>query len=366
MKKLITVILFLSFSKLYAQYIVSGIVIDDSSKEPLIAVQITTNTSIDTIYTDINGKYSIGVKDSSTLIYFKYVGYNDRVLKAKGEVLNVSFTKRDSFLIERIYTIENQSKYAYAQSMIQQLNGLNEKLLDSTNSLDDEYLFRVLCLPSFYQPISYTIIKRKNKYYVTYKIGKGAGGYPPKGIKRQGKVRISENNWKSFKRIIAYDSIDKVPIKTYQLMVDGTTWFYEKKTTTDYKYFRTNIPNENEIFAFAYLTELCNLNINKRYYDIENCYFDKRDEIIDLDTIETLIINQLIDNNIITKTDKPNTWDVEFSVKINSKGKIVKVDTWIENVKNRDIKKLLNKIDFSYLNLKKSIKFDFYCKNRSN
>ena len=73
MKKITLVLLFISFSSLFAQKQISGNV-KDSKGEPLIGVNIAEKGTSNGTSTDVDGGFKIKVKENATLV-FSYVGY---------------------------------------------------------------------------------------------------------------------------------------------------------------------------------------------------------------------------------------------------------------------------------------------------
>ena len=70
-----------------AQSIISGVVTDISSGEPLIgATVLADNTNLGTV-TDVDGKYSLAIDSESRTLTITYVGYKSQVLNINTRVL---------------------------------------------------------------------------------------------------------------------------------------------------------------------------------------------------------------------------------------------------------------------------------------
>lgn len=80
--------------------LIEGTVVDSKSNEPLIGVTIMVEGTTNGTVSDENGKFSINVDDSSTLI-FSYIGYTDKkVLIGNKNRLNVELDVEDMLLDE--------------------------------------------------------------------------------------------------------------------------------------------------------------------------------------------------------------------------------------------------------------------------
>ena len=77
-KYLSVVVLLISFSLALSQKI-SGIVIDENTREPLIGVNVILSNTNGTT-TNIDGKFSLTLKENERIITFKYIGY-ERIVK---------------------------------------------------------------------------------------------------------------------------------------------------------------------------------------------------------------------------------------------------------------------------------------------
>ena len=77
-KYLSIVVLLISFSSALSQKI-SGIVIDENTREPLIGVNVILSNTNGTT-TNIDGKFSLQLKENERTITFKYIGY-ERIVK---------------------------------------------------------------------------------------------------------------------------------------------------------------------------------------------------------------------------------------------------------------------------------------------
>ena len=82
-KYLSIVVLLISFSSALSQKI-SGIVIDENTREPLIGVNVILSNTNGTT-TNIDGKFSLQLKENERTITFKYIGYESIVKNIDGK-----------------------------------------------------------------------------------------------------------------------------------------------------------------------------------------------------------------------------------------------------------------------------------------
>ncbi|HJM15941.1 MAG TPA: TonB-dependent receptor, partial [Flavobacteriales bacterium] len=82
-KYLSVVVLLISFSSALSQKI-SGIVIDENTREPLIGVNVILSNTNGTT-TNIDGEFSLNMKENEKTITFKYIGYESVVKNIDGK-----------------------------------------------------------------------------------------------------------------------------------------------------------------------------------------------------------------------------------------------------------------------------------------
>ena len=89
----ILVVLIFAFSNVYGQEI-TGIVLDNSSKEPLIGVNIILNEN-GVASSDVNGNFMIKTSEGIHKLTFKFIGYKDQVIN-----LNLSTGENKEVVVE--------------------------------------------------------------------------------------------------------------------------------------------------------------------------------------------------------------------------------------------------------------------------
>ncbi len=294
----------------------------------------------------------------------------------KLENFNFSDTIKNSFAK---YLIKSEfSGYKLSQKELKE-----SPLIDQKGNKKN--LFRILSLPSFYHPICFTIVSVNEKYYVYWTMGKGSGGYEPKGIKKKGETKISKNDWQYFLSLIDAKSIDTLPLCSYMPMCDGTSWVIDKNIEGKQKIHFTNFPTIRIEDAFAWLSHISKVR-NKETINFYGPYvfrfFNKNNEMIDLLSLRSKVIEHLNKNFYNEATNKEDRFDYDIYIKINSRGKIKTVkyvpeflpfrsfeeryDYFEENFQDRKfrraLRRCLNNLNLSYLNLSENIEVPVYMK----
>ena len=96
-----------------------------------------------------------------------------------------------------------------------------------------------------------------------WKVGKGAGGYEPKGLKKSGKKRLSLRDWTEFERLIKESNFESLPNEKYIPMTDGATWTLERKSSDSYKAHHSNWPSKEIKEACLYLLSLTKIKVKE-------------------------------------------------------------------------------------------------------
>jgi hypothetical protein len=290
--------------------------------------------------------------------------------------------------IEKVYSFDSTKNSSFgnylikshSKGFVKQIKGLNEEPLYQSKSNKDKYLLRILSWPSFFNPICFTILKRGENYYLSWKIGRSTGGYEPKGIKKRGKVKIPVSNWFYFLNLIKYKSLDSLPLISFIPMNDGTSWVIENNLDNNYRINFTNIPSTSMLDGFAFLLHLTKYKI-KYESDFENRFFDKSNKLINLDTLTRLIINHLNTNLSRDVINSGFSFDSGILISINSRDKVSSVKympegyfrslsdrfeyiaaNFVDRKPRGEVKKVLRKLDLSYLNLSEKIVIPVNCK----
>ncbi|MGY8989173.1 MAG: TonB-dependent receptor plug domain-containing protein, partial [Flavobacteriales bacterium] len=86
-KYLSFILLIISFSSALSQNI-SGVIIDENTREPLIGVNVILSNTNGTT-TNINGEFSLQLKENEKIITFKYIGYESVVLLVDKSEFNI-------------------------------------------------------------------------------------------------------------------------------------------------------------------------------------------------------------------------------------------------------------------------------------
>lgn len=113
--------------------------------------------------------------------------------------------------------------------------------------------YRLTWLPSFDHPIVIRIEFYDSQAYLTWKIGKGMGGYEPQGIKRKGRKKISAEEFKRIASILDSTVLSAEYSYYYLPMNDGASIIAERYVGDKMKAFKTNVLSKG---ATALLLEL--------------------------------------------------------------------------------------------------------------
>ncbi len=162
------------------------------------------------------------------------------------------------------YLYEIQSSKKDGERLKLQLTDLKESCLYDAKVAENSIVYRFTWLRSFDHPISIRIEKTGKKVILTWKIGKGEGGYAPKGLKKAGKKRIGKNKWDAFMKHMHIMQLDSLPNEMSILTLDGASWTFERKTANGYKAHRTNWPRKTFQEACLFLLKLSNIRIKDR------------------------------------------------------------------------------------------------------
>jgi len=144
------------------------------------------------------------------------------------------------------------------------LTDLEEKGLYEQELVQGEEVYRFTWLRSFHHPIVVRIERNADeKVKIYWKVGKGAGGYAPEGIKKSGKKKLGIEEWDKLISLLDELRFDALPNYSYQPMTDGASWTLEKKTFEGHKVHDTNDPSTLFKAACMYLVELTNIKIKE-------------------------------------------------------------------------------------------------------
>lgn len=161
------------------------------------------------------------------------------------------------------YLFEIESGKGTAEWLKIQLDDLQENCLYNNLTQNNSTIYRFTWLRSFHHPIAIRIEKAENEIMLSWKIGKGAGGYEPKGLKKSGEKRLSLKKWKAFEKLIKESNFDNLPNKKYTPMNDGATWTLEKKSFDSFKAHHSNCPTKEIKAACLYLLKLTKVQVKE-------------------------------------------------------------------------------------------------------
>lgn len=120
-----------------------------------------------------------------------------------------------------------------------QLAALDEPCLYGQKVAANDSIYRFTWLRTFHNPIAIRIEKIKNATFIYWTVGKGSGGYEPKGIEKSGKRKVKENDWRTFINLTEELNMEKWPNSVYVPIMDGAYWILEQKTDVNFKAIKT-------------------------------------------------------------------------------------------------------------------------------
>lgn len=144
-----------------------------------------------------------------------------------------------------------------------QLKDLHEDPLFTQLINKGDTIYRFTWLRSFDAPICVRIEKKAGKRFLYWKIGKGAAGYEPRGLKKSRKKRLRKKQWEKFNSLIKQAQFDQLPNENYVAMTDGASWTLELKTSDYFKAHKTNEPIGKYEEACLYLLDITNIRLKK-------------------------------------------------------------------------------------------------------
>ena len=119
---------------------------------------------------------------------------------------------------------------------------------------------------TFHNQISIRVEKELDEIFLYTKIGSGAAGYDPEGLKSSKKKRITATSWKKLEAMIeAFDFWKK---QNYASLpsTDGSRWILEGRTPDKYYVYSRKSPSDECDFykLCEYLIELSGIRVKKR------------------------------------------------------------------------------------------------------
>ena len=306
-----------------------------------------------------------GNESNDTVPYINMLDYGETI-----EHYNYSDTLNDSFASFYI-----KSSFESLEIVLKELK--EDSLTHIVNG--ETYLFRIITLPSFNHPICFTVSNEIEKLFLNWKVGKGSGGFEPKGIKKKGKVEISQSDWENILKTIDITAFDTLPIASYAPILDGTSWIIEKNIDNAYQSYFTNESLSNIEDTYALLTHISGIK-NKEVFHFYNGpeirIFNKDNVLLQLKPLQEKIVKHLNEDFrelLLSEDDYCFDWDIY--IKLNSKEKVRKVkyipytlphlsmedrfEYFTANILERrflkEVKMSLKKLSYSELNLSSTI-----------
>lgn len=161
------------------------------------------------------------------------------------------------------YLFEIEISIEISEKLKVQLENLNEQSLNYSE-LKNKEIYRFTWLRSFHHPIAIRLENTNDKYYLFWKVGKGNGGFKPKGILEESKKEITKQEWEIFETLIEKE--EYINIRNFQSYIigDGSRWTLEAKNDGDYKVKSTCRPSLDLYKSCMYLIKLTGLIIPEK------------------------------------------------------------------------------------------------------
>ena len=140
---------------------------------------------------------------------------------------------------------------------------LKEPCLYNRSMEENAVVFRFTWVRTFHNPICIRLEKNAQNTMLYWKVERGAGGYEPKGIKKTGKRKLTQNEWNKFMDFFNNTDFHNLPNEKYIPMCDGATWTLEYKTKDNFKAHRTNVSNGKFKECCLFLLKLTNIKVKE-------------------------------------------------------------------------------------------------------
>lgn len=163
------------------------------------------------------------------------------------------------------YLFELKSGKRTADWLEIQLKDLDESCLFTKVVPQNSTIYRFTWLRSFHHPIAIRLEKNEDEIVLFWKVGKGAGGYEPQGLKTSRKEKISLKQWEEFEKLLGESNFDNLPNEEYIPMSDGAGWTMERKTRNSFKAHKTNSPSKQTREACLYLIHQTKIKVKNQY-----------------------------------------------------------------------------------------------------
>tara|TARA_R110002051_G_scaffold138476_3_gene211214 strand:+ start:11420 stop:14059 length:2640 start_codon:yes stop_codon:yes gene_type:complete len=145
--KIITKLLFFTFilfqSQLFSQILVSGKVIDEENKEPLIGAQIILENKIGTV-TDKNGLFKLNLEEGEYSATIKYLGYEDKNLVINTQNIDIGIISLHLSNTTLQEVIVSASPNSYKEDFKGSNFRINPLSLKNSNPISTEEVLRTI------------------------------------------------------------------------------------------------------------------------------------------------------------------------------------------------------------------------------
>jgi hypothetical protein len=158
------------------------------------------------------------------------------------------------------YDLEAWLSFRWVKYLSEDLTRMQEPVIFNDTLQEDEAIFRFSFFPSFHPPVSFRIMKNKQKVKLYWKIL--SRKINPKNVRdftyvlKKGHRRMTTAQYEQFLQYFEAVHLDKRPHSYYVAMLDGAQWMIERKTNQGFKGHFTNVAGKNIHRVYCFLAKL--------------------------------------------------------------------------------------------------------------
>ena len=139
MKRILGTLLLLNLGLLsYGQGIISGVLLDDNSGEPLMFANVAIQDTTTGVSTDLDGKYRFEAPVGSHILVYSYVGYQDKTVTEvevkEGEVTQLDVTLSDQAVDLQLDIVVQAKAIERSENAVLLLRKKSDKIQDGISS----------------------------------------------------------------------------------------------------------------------------------------------------------------------------------------------------------------------------------------
>ena len=158
------------------------------------------------------------------------------------------------------YDLEAWQSFWWVKYLSEDLTRMQEPVIFNDTLQEDEAIFRFSFFPSFHPPVSFRIMKNKQKVKLYWKIL--SRKINPKNVRdftyvlKKGHRKMTTAQYEQFLQYFEAVHLDERPHSYYVNMFDGAQWMIERKTNQGFKGHFTNVAGKNIHRVYSFLATL--------------------------------------------------------------------------------------------------------------